>query len=88
MPEKIGLGKIQLGKNKITDNFMSSLKNLFKKHKSVKISVLRSAKSPGKEGRDEMKKYAEEILNRLGKNYTSRVIGFTISLKKWRKDMR
>ena len=35
-----------------------------------------------------VKEYSEEILNKLGKKYTSRVIGFTIFLKKWRKNVR
>ncbi len=78
------IGYIQLGKQGITDNFMETLKNHFKKHENVRISVLKSS------GRDKnkMKEISEEILEKLGKNYTSRIIGFTIVLKKWRKDIR
>jgi len=76
--------QVQLGKNGITDNFIESLRNCFKNHQNVKISVLKSA------GHDKMevKKYSEEILEALGKNYTSKIIGFTIVVKKWRKDKR
>ena len=36
------LGKIQLGKQGVTENFISSLKNCFNTHGNMKISVLRS----------------------------------------------
>ena len=80
--EKIPLGKIQLGKQGITDNFISSLKNMFNRHKNVKVSVLMSARPNGKA---DVKRYSEEILEKLGKNYTAKTIGFVINLKKWRK---
>ena len=34
------------------------------------------------------KKTADEILSELGNNYTYRIIGFTIFIKKWRKPQR
>ena len=74
------LSKIHLGKNKITENFIKTLESHFKKNNVVKISVLRSAE------RENIKKYSEEILKELGKKYTSKIIGFTIVLKKWRKE--
>jgi RNA-binding protein YhbY len=75
---------MQLGKNGISKNFIETLKNHFKKSKNVKVSVLKSA---GHE-KSKVKVYAEEILGELGNNYTARVIGFTIVLKKWRKNVR
>lgn len=76
--------EIQIGKNGVTDNFISSLRNQFKDCKNVRISVLRSAR----ESKDDVRKIADEILEKLGKNYTAKVIGFKIVLKKWRKDVR
>lgn len=78
------LGRIQIGKNGITDNFISSLKNCFKNHENIKVSVLKGSTRD----REKIKKHSEEILNKLGKNYTSRILGFTIVLKKWRKNVR
>ena len=78
------IGYIQLGKQGITDNFIETLKDHFKKHDNVRVSVLKSA---GHE-KDKVKKISDEILEKLGKNYTSRIIGFTIVLKKWRKNIR
>ncbi len=78
------ISKIHLGKHGITDNFIFGLKNHFKNHMNVKISVLKNA---GHE-KSKIKKYSEEILNSLGKNYTARIIGFTINVKKWRRNVR
>ena len=82
------IGKIQIGKNGITSNFISTLKTYFKKKKVVKATVLKSARGEGKEGKEKVKKYAEEILKNLGDKYTSRILGFTIALRKWRKARR
>lgn len=76
-----GVAKIQLGKNGLTENFFLTLESYFKMHKNVKIVVLKSAR----ENKEETKKYSQEILNRMGKNYTARIVGHTIALKKWRK---
>ena len=78
------LSQTQLGKQGITENFIETLKNHFKKHDNVKISVLKSAGHD----REKIKKFSDEILERLGKNYTIKVIGFTIFVKKWRKAVR
>ena len=78
------IANIQLGKNGITDNFIQTLSNHFKNHMNVKISVLRNATR----NREEMKKMSEQILEKLGKNFTTRTIGFTIVVKKWRKSVR
>jgi RNA-binding protein YhbY len=76
--------EMQLGKNGITENFVQTLKRYFENHEQVKISVLKSIR----ENRGDMKKHSEEILDKLGKNYTAKLIGFKIVLKKWRKDKR
>lgn len=73
--------EMQLGKNGITENFIQTLRSQFQKHENVRISVLKSA---GHE-KQKIQKYSDEILEKLGKNYTSRIIGFKIILKKWRK---
>ena len=82
------IGNIRLGKLGITDNFIDSLKNLFKNHQNVKVNVLKSARGTGKEGKADVQKYSDEILEKLGKKYTSKNIGFVISLKKWRREIR
>ena len=75
---------IQLGKNGINENFIHYLKSQFNRSQTVKVSVLKSAR----ESREDVKKYAQELLDRLGEKYTARIIGFTITLKKWRRPRR
>lgn len=75
---------VQLGKNGLTENFLETLRGYFKKHLTVKIAVLKSCCRE----REEIKKISEKILEELGKNYTARIIGFTIIVKKWRRDVR
>ena len=79
------IGKIQLGKQGITKNFLETLKNHFKKYENIKVHILKSSRPEGKKGKEIAKEYSKEILKELGKNYTSKIIGFTINLKKWRK---
>jgi RNA-binding protein YhbY len=76
--------QMQLGKNGLTENFICNLKHQFDTCKNVKISVLKSCCRD----RVELKKLSEEILEKMGKTYTLRVIGYTIVIKKWRRDMR
>lgn len=78
------LSEIQLGKQGITDNFIETLKNNFKKHDYIKISVLKSAGHD----KEKVKKFSDNILEKLGNKYTAKIIGFTIVLKKWRKARR
>ena len=75
---------IQLGKNEITENFIETLKDHFKNHENVKISVLKSAGH----NKESVIGYSEKILGKLGRKYTSRVLGFTIFLKKWKRKVR
>ena len=69
---------IQLGKNGITENFIGNLQNQFKSCKTLKISVLKSCCRD----RDELKKIAEEILEKLGQNFRLKIIGYTLIFKK------
>lgn len=77
-------GQVQLGKSGITDNFIETLRNHFKKHENMKVKILKSAGHDKKK----VKRYMEDILDKLGKNYTGKTIGFSIFLKKWRKPRR
>jgi len=77
-------GNVQIGKNGLTDNFILTLKNHFTRHKNIKVSVLKSVER----SKEKMNLFREEILGKLGDNYTGRVVGFSIFLKEWRRNMR
>ena len=78
----------QLGKQGITDNFIDCLVKTFKKHELIKIAVLKSCSR----SREEVNKIAIELCEKLkkieNKNFTFKIIGFTIFLRKWRKKLQ
>ena len=75
----------QLGKQGLSEGFIELLEKTFKNHELVKIAVLKSACRD----RDEIKKIAEKICSKLkeklNKNFTAKIVGFTIYVRKWRK---
>lgn len=75
---------IQIGKNGATLGVIQLIRNNFASRQNVKVILLKSAR----QDKNSTQEAAEKIVNELGKNYTYKIIGFTIFLKKWRKDMR
>ncbi len=75
---------MQIGQKGLTDEFIENLKKAFNNVENVRINLLKSA------GHDKskVKQYSDEILEKLGRKYTAKIIGFTIITKKWRKNMR
>lgn len=78
------ISSIQVGKKGISDNLIETLKTHFKKHQNVKVVFLKNSVRD----RRKLKKAVEEILEGLGKNYTYRILGYTVFIKKWRRAMR
>ena len=77
-------GQVQLGKQGITENFITALKHHFNKHNNVKVHILKSAGH----NKEDMKRYAEKIVEKLGKHYSAKTLGFSIFVKKWRRAVR
>ena len=76
--------QIQLGKQGVTDSFIENLKLYFKKFQIVRVSVLKGAGH----NKLKVKEYSEIILEKLGKKYKSRIVGFTIVVMKFKKVVR
>jgi RNA-binding protein YhbY len=74
----------QLGKNGITKEFIKDIEKRLEKDRNItmKVSVLKSARP---EGKKDVKKYADELVDKLGVKYTVKTMGFSIFLRKWRK---
>lgn len=74
--------QLQIGKNGLTQGFIEDLRKRFEVAESIRISLLKSS------GRDKEKKkeWADKIIKELGPKFTSNVIGFTIVIRKWRKE--
>ncbi|MCX6748875.1 MAG: YhbY family RNA-binding protein [Candidatus Pacearchaeota archaeon] len=75
---------IQIGKNGLTEGTFVLLENAFKTREDVRVCLLKSAGHD----KEKIKEVAEKILEKLGKKYTYKSLGFTIFLKKWRKARR
>ncbi|MBU0958132.1 MAG: YhbY family RNA-binding protein [Nanoarchaeota archaeon] len=68
---------VQIGKEGVTPGIMERLENDLKYRENIKIEV--HGDNRNKEG---VKKVREEILEKLDGNFSSRILGFTIFLKK------
>ena len=77
----VNMTRLNLGKKGLTPEFIENLKKNFTKVEHVRIAMLKSSTRD----KSEVKKWVEEILKSLGVNYTAKVIGYTIILRKWRK---
>lgn len=75
---------LQIGKNGLTSGILENVKNCFKTRENVKICLL---KSVGHD-REKVREIAEKIQKELGKKFTYKIVGFTIFLKKWRKERK
>lgn len=80
----LGITTVQLGKNGYNEQSLQNIKNFFKTRKDLKIAVLKSFIR----GQEELKELKEKILSDLGAHYTARVVGYSIFLKKWKREMR
>ena len=76
--------QLQIGKNGLTDAFIEQVRRLSQNEERMKITILKSA------CRDkvEAKKMCEELVEKLGKNYTYRLIGYVCTLFRFRKNVR
>ena len=73
-----------LGKSKIDEDFIETIKISFKRQDVIKIKVLKSQTR----NREEIKNLAQSIAKNIeteNRRYKWRVIGFTIILNKFRK---
>ena len=76
--------KLQIGKNKLSPEFIEQVKNIFIKERMVKISILKSACRDKTEAR----KIAESLINTLGEKYDYKLIGYVLTISKFRKEQR
>jgi len=82
------IATIQIGKQGFTKGCLELLEKIFKTHELVKICVLKTCTRD----RNEIKKLAQDICselkNRIKKDFTFRIIGFTIFMRKWRRNVK
>jgi len=76
--------KLQLGKNGLTVEFIEQVKSLFENETLIKVDILKSACRD----KEEAKQIAEELVEALGKKYGYKLVGYVITLIKFRKEQR
>lgn len=76
--------KIQLGKKGLSDEFIEQLKSFFISDRVVKVCVLRSACR----NKEELRKFAEKIINKLGDKYKYRIVGYVLTIMRFRKNQK
>lgn len=73
--------RFQIGKNGLTDEFVNQIRISFQKERMVKISILKSATR----NKEEAKNMADELIKKLGENYRYRLIGYVLTVMRYRK---
>lgn len=73
-----------MGKNKLSAEFINQVRSALEKEKLIKISVLRSACRD----REELKELASGLVRELGLNYDFKIIGYVITVMKFRKSFK
>lgn len=75
---------LHLGKNGLTEAFILEVKKLFENEKMIKIQMLRSA------CRDKTmaKEIAEKLVGELGEKYAYKLVGYTLTVSKHRRNIR
>ena len=76
--------QLQLGKAGLSSAFVEQVRSIFESETLVKISILKSICRD----KDEAKKIGEDLVERLGKKYGFKLVGYVLTIVKFRKDQR
>ncbi len=76
--------KLQIGKNGLTDAFIEQVKSIFETETLIKISILKSACRDKKDA----KKIGDDLVAELGKKYDYKLVGYVLTVIKYRKEQR
>ena len=76
--------RLQLGKNGLTPAFIEQFKSIFESETLIKISILKSACRDKKDA----EKIGKDIIEALGVKYDYKLIGYVLTVIKFRKPQR
>jgi len=76
--------RLQIGKNGLTAAFVDQVKSIFEKETLVKISILKSACRDKKDA----EKIGRDLIEALGKKYDYKLVGYVLTVVKYRKVQR
>ena len=75
---------LQIGKNGLSETFISQARRVFEDAEVVKISILKSACRD----KTQAKEMADKLMEALGKNFGYRLVGYVLTVRKFRKVQR
>ena len=76
--------RLQMGKKGLTSAFIEQVKSIFENETLVKISILKSACRDKKAA----EKIADTLVDTLGKKYDYKLVGYVLTVIKYRKAQR
>lgn len=76
--------KLQIGKNGLSEAFVEQVQKIFEKEKVVKISILKSACRNKKDA----EKMARDLVSALGGKFDYKLVGYVVTVIKFRKAQR
>ena len=76
--------KLQMGKNGLTPAFIDQVKSIFENETLIKISILKSACRDKKDA----EKIGTDLIDALGKKYDYKLVGYVLTVIKYRKEQR
>lgn len=76
--------KLQMGKKGLTPEFIDQVKSIFEKETLIKVSILKSACRDKKEA----EKIGDDLIEALGVKYDYKLIGYVLTVIKYRKSQR
>jgi RNA-binding protein YhbY len=76
--------QLQMGKAGLSDAFVEQVRSIFDNEKVVKISILKSACRD----KSEAKKIGEDLVERLGNKFGFKLVGYVLTVVKFRKAQR
>lgn len=76
--------QLQLGKAGLSDAFVGQVRRIFENEKVLKISILKSACRD----KEEARRIGEELVGKLGAKYGFKLLGYVLTVVKFRKAQR
>jgi len=76
--------QLQMGKAGLSEAFVEQVRSIFENETMVKISILKSACRD----KEEAKKIGEDLVDALGTKFGFKLVGYVLTVIKFRKDQR
>jgi len=76
--------RLQMGKNGLTPAFIDQVKSIFEGETLIKVSILKSACRDKKDA----EKIGGDLVDALGKKYDYKLVGYVLTVVKYRKMQR